>query len=138
MSQVKVARLGGTCDLDVLVYACVNTLQYDVWFTILTVDDGGRHSSRAKTRRNVRSLRLILVIGTSVQDRVDGAIALADGDREAIGISRVDNEVVAAGSNTKGCQSWGGARQRAEIFEADHFCDNRIDKVRTAQKNRRR
>lgn len=57
----------------------------------------------------MRSLRLVLVLISTVLDGVNRAIALADTDGKAVGVARVDDEVVSAGRSAKGCQSRSGA-----------------------------
>lgn len=69
----------------------------------------------------MRGLRLVLVLGAAELDGVDGAVALADGDGEAVGVARVNDHVVARLGGAKGCQSRGGAEKGAEILEVYHF-----------------
>ena len=57
----------------------------------------------------MRGLRLVLVLISTVLDRVDRAITLADTDGKAVGAARVDDEVVSASRSAKGCQSRSGA-----------------------------
>jgi hypothetical protein len=76
----------------------------------------------------VRSLRLILVLSSTVLDRINGAVTLADGDGETVGVARVNNEIVTTGGDAKGCQSRGSTRKSTEILEADHIYDYQIAK----------
>jgi hypothetical protein len=76
----------------------------------------------------VRSLRLVLVLSSSKLDRINGAVTLADGDRETVGVARVNNKIVTTSGDAKGCQSRGSTRKSTEIPEADHIYDSQIAK----------
>lgn len=85
----------------------------------------------------MRGLRFVLVLSSAELDRINGAVALADGDGETVGVARVNNKIVTTGGDAKGCQSRGSTRKSTEILEADHIYDYQIAKEGQYKEKRR-